>query len=105
MDDNSETAMSTKAVFTMKLEPELRDTFMAEAAADDRPASQVVREMMRDYIERRQREREYSEFLRRKVEVARTQRDAGLYASNEGVEAKARARRAALRQQADETGL
>ena len=38
--------MSTKAVFTMKLEPELRDTFMAEAAADDRPAAQVVRELI-----------------------------------------------------------
>ncbi|MBD4943379.1 antitoxin of toxin-antitoxin stability system, partial [Xanthomonas citri pv. citri] len=37
----------------MKLEPELRDTFMAEAAADDRPAAQVVRELMRDYITRR----------------------------------------------------
>lgn len=97
--------MSTKAVFTMKLEPELRDMFMAEAAADDRPASQVVREMMRDYIARRQREREYNEFVRHKVEVARIQRDAGLYTSNEEVESKAKARRAALRQQVDETGL
>ncbi len=54
--------MSTKAVFTMKLEPELRDTFMAEAAADDRPAAQVVRELMRDYINQRREAREYDEF-------------------------------------------
>ena len=39
--------MSKEAVFTMKLEPELRAAFMAEAEALDRPASQVVRELMR----------------------------------------------------------
>jgi hypothetical protein len=39
--------MSKEAVFTMKLEPELRDAFMAEAEASHRPASQVVRELMR----------------------------------------------------------
>ena len=40
--------MAKEAVFTMKLEPELRDAFMAEAAELDRPASQIVRELMRD---------------------------------------------------------
>ncbi len=54
--------MSTKAVFTMKLEPELRDTFMAEAAADDRPAAQVVRELMRDYINQRREARSTTNF-------------------------------------------
>ncbi|TIT81411.1 MAG: antitoxin of toxin-antitoxin stability system, partial [Mesorhizobium sp.] len=41
--------MPKEAVFTLKLEPELRDAFMAETEADHRPASQVVRELMRDY--------------------------------------------------------
>jgi hypothetical protein len=31
--------MSKEAVFTMKLEPGLRDSFMAEAEASHRPAS------------------------------------------------------------------
>jgi hypothetical protein len=75
--------MSIKAVFTMKLEPELRDRFMAEAAADDRPAAQILRELMRDYISRRQQARQYDDYLRRKVEIARGQRDAGQYFSNE----------------------
>ena len=35
--------MAKEAVFTMKLEPELRAAFMEAAASDDRPASQVVR--------------------------------------------------------------
>ena len=43
--------MSKEAVFTMKLEPELRADFMAEVAGEDRPASQVMRELMRSYIE------------------------------------------------------
>ena len=44
--------MPKEAVFTMKLEPELREAFMAEAEASDRPASQVVRELMREFVAR-----------------------------------------------------
>lgn len=97
--------MSTKTVFTMKLEPELRDTFMAEAKAADRPASQVVRELMRDYIERRRQSREYDDFLRRKVDRARGQVAAGQHYSQEEVEAEAVARRATFLRRADDAGL
>ncbi|MCA4113864.1 antitoxin of toxin-antitoxin stability system [Serratia marcescens] len=98
--------MSTKAVFTMKLEPELRDEFMAATTEDDRPASQVVRELMRDYIKQRRQAREYDDYLRRKVEAARRQRDAGLHFSNEEVEAEAAARRVELlRRIGGEAGL
>jgi len=31
--------MSKQAIFTMKLEPELHDTFIAEATADDQSAA------------------------------------------------------------------
>lgn len=85
--------MSTKAVFTMKLEPELRDMFMAEAAADDRPAAQVVRELMRDYISRRREAREYDEFVGRKVQRARASMKEGKGISQEDIEADAAARR------------
>lgn len=98
--------MSTKAVFTMKLEPELRDEFMAATTEDDRPASQVVRELMRDYIKQRRQACEYDDYLRRKVEAARRQRDAGLHFSNEEVEAEAAARRVELlRRIGGEAGL
>lgn len=80
--------MAKEAVFTMKLEPELRDAFMAEAAGEDRPASQVLRELMRGYIEQRKEARAYDEFLRRKVEKAREQMRAGQYFTNEEVEAR-----------------
>ena len=92
--------MSKEAVFTMKLEPELRDAFMAEAEASHRPASQVVRELMREFIERQQQAREHDAFLRAKVDVARAQIASGLVVSDEDVEARAAARRAALRARA-----
>jgi len=94
--------MSKEAVFTMKLEAELRDAFMAEAEAADRPASQIVREFMRDFIERQKQEREYTEFLRRKVEIAHAEMNAGLGFSNEDVEAEFAARRAELLRRAGE---
>jgi predicted transcriptional regulator len=89
--------MSKEAVFTMKLEPELRDAFMAEAEASHRPASQVVRELMREFIERQRQAREYETFLRVKVDAARAQVASGEVASEADVEARFSARRAALR--------
>jgi predicted DNA-binding protein len=35
---------------SIKMEPELRDRFMAMAAAKHRPAAQIVRDLMRAYI-------------------------------------------------------
>jgi len=97
-----ESAMSKDAVFTMKLEPDLRDAFMAEAEATHRPASQIVRDLMREYVERQREARDYDEFLRRKVEIARVSVRAGRGRSNEDVEADFVARRAELRRRADE---
>ena len=88
--------MAKEAVFTMKLESELRDAFVAEAAGEDRPASQVVRELMRGYIEQRQQAREYDEYLREMVERGRADKKAGRGRSNEDVEADFAARRAKL---------
>ncbi len=81
--------MSKEAVFTMKLEPDLRAAFMAEAEAARRPGSQV----MREFVQRQQEAREYESFLRNKVETARGSMRAGLGQSNDDVEASFAARR------------
>ncbi|SCX46760.1 antitoxin of toxin-antitoxin stability system [Nitrosospira sp. Nsp1] len=91
--------MSKEAVFTMKLEPELRAEFMAETEAADRPASQVVRELMREYVQRQRQAREHDEFLRQKVEVARKSVRTGRGRSNAEVEADFAARRASTANQ------
>ena len=85
--------MSKEAVFTMKLEPELRDAFMDEASREDRPASQVMRELMRGYIEQRRQAREYDDYLRAKVEAGRASMNEGRGRSNDEVEAAFAARR------------
>lgn len=86
--------MPKEAVFTMKLEPELRDAFMAAAAEVDRPASQIVRELMRGYVDRTREQREYDEFVRRKVAKAMRSVEAGIGRTNEEVNADFAARRA-----------
>lgn len=75
-----------EAVFTMKLEPELRNAFMAAAESAHRPASQVMRELMREYVQRQTAAQEYQTFLEKKVAIARQQVADGLVFSDEEVE-------------------
>jgi predicted transcriptional regulator len=86
--------MSKEAVFTMKLEADLRSEFMAEAEAARRPASQVLRELMREFVQRQRDARDYDDFLKIKVEAGRASMRAGLGKSNDEVEAAFAARRA-----------
>lgn len=96
--------MRKEAIFSMKLEPELRAQFMAEAEASHRPASQILRELMRDFVQRQRQKREHDEFLRAKVSDAREQVRAGDFASEDEVEARFAARRAQLLAKAGTAG-
>jgi hypothetical protein len=95
MNRDKRQTMHKEAVFTMKLEPELRDQFMAEAEAVHRPASQVMRDLMREFVQRQSDARAYDDFLRRKVDMARDSMRAGLGSSHDAIEAKYAARRKA----------
>ena len=88
--------MTKAAVFTMKLEPELRAEFMAAAEASHRPASQVMRELMREFVQLQQDQRDHGAFLHRKVDAARASVHEGNGRSNEAVEADFAARRERL---------
>lgn len=67
--------MPEETVFTLKLEPELRDQFMAEAAAVHRPASQIVREFMQDFVTRQREAREHDAWFRAEVEQGMREAD------------------------------
>ena len=67
--------MTKAAMFTLKLEPELRDQFMAEAAASHQPASQLVREFMRSYVAEQQAIRDHDAWFRAEVEQALREAD------------------------------
>jgi predicted transcriptional regulator len=96
--------MPKETVFTMKLEPELRKDFIEAADAVHRPASQIVRELMREFIRRQQSEaQEYEEFLRDKVAVARMQIRTEQSRSNEEIEQKFAKQRGEILQAAGDT--
>lgn len=86
--------MPKEAVFTMKLEPELREAFMAAAEASHRPASQVVRELMREYIQRQQQAAAHDAFVHDKVMKGRADIAAGNASDAQAVEARFADRRA-----------
>lgn len=94
-----EVGVAKDAVFTMKLEAGLRDEFMSEANAVHRPASQVMRDLMREFVERQRERREHGDFVKRKVDVARSAVRANLGRFNEEVEADFAVRRARASQQ------
>ncbi len=96
--------MTKEAVFTLKLEPKRRDAFMDEAEASHRPAARVVRELLREFIERQRQAREYDAFLRAKVDTARAQIASGHVSSSADVKTRFAARRAALRTRAGGAG-
>ena len=96
-------AVAKEAVFTMKLEPELRDAFMAEAEATDRPASQIVRELMREFVQRQKEVRAYDRLLRRKVKAARESAETDGGRPDEEVEAEFGERREALRRRSQKS--
>src|SRR5208337_4573641 len=62
--------MAKEAVFTVKLESDLRDAFAAEAEAVHRPASQLVREFMREFVARQREAREHDAWFRAEVQQA-----------------------------------
>jgi len=88
--------MRKAAVFTIKLEADLRAEFMAAAEASHRPASQVVRELMREFIQEQQDRNDHADFLHRKVDAARASVHRRQGRPDEAVEAEFAARRARI---------
>lgn len=80
-------AKAKDSTFTLKLEAELRDAFIAAAEAEDRPASQVVRDLMRQYIARSEITPEYRDFMQKKVDKARASIQQGKFRPAAEVEA------------------
>ncbi|USS96003.1 antitoxin of toxin-antitoxin stability system [Serratia symbiotica] len=85
--------MPKEAVFTMKLENSLREGFIAAAKASHRPASQVMCELMREYIQRQNGPQAYDDWVVQKIKRGRQSirsgegTNSGEGTSNEDVEA------------------
>jgi hypothetical protein len=79
--------MAKQGAFEVDLDPELHAELLAAAKAADRPAVEIVTELVRDSVARQHEEPGYEDFLRRKVEKARASMEADRGRSNEQVEA------------------
>ncbi|CAD7053331.1 antitoxin of toxin-antitoxin stability system [Pseudorhizobium endolithicum] len=88
--------MTKDAVFTFHLDVELHDAFMAAAKDSQQSASQILRDMMRDFVRQQATEPEYTAFLQRKVDAARSQISSGEGLDAIDVEQEFAARRAAV---------
>lgn len=75
-------------VFTIKIEKDLRQAFMAAAASEDRPASSIMRDLMRSYIAQQTNSSEYRAFLHKTIEVSRNQVRQGLGITDQDIEAE-----------------
>lgn len=78
--------MAKETDFTVKIDSDLQEEFILEAAAEQRPVDGVVRELMQSYVAEQRKARAYHEFLTRKVERARVSKRAGAGRSNKEVE-------------------
>ncbi|UVC10872.1 antitoxin of toxin-antitoxin stability system [Rhizobium sp. TH2] len=89
--------MTKNARLILDIDADLHDAFLAAAEAENRPASDIVRDFMSDYVGSHEKpDAEYWAFVERKVEAARKSLRAGKGLSNAEVEAKFAARRAAI---------
>lgn len=111
--------MAKDMLLTVRMDAELHRAFMDAAHALDRPASQVARDLVRNFVQRQSRtaefeeamrrqearlaqdvpqgtEEDYQAFLAEKVRLGREDIAAGRTVSHEQVVAEGEARRAAL---------
>jgi hypothetical protein len=89
-------AMRKEAILTLQVDVELHDAFMAAAKASHRPASQIIRDMMLDFVRHQEADPEYIAFLQSKVGLARSQIASGNSLSDDEVEQEFAAKRAAI---------
>lgn len=89
--------MANDIILTVRIDSELHDEFFAEAELAHRPAAQMVRDLMREFIAKQKEERaksDYDKWREAEVEISRAEFRAGLSVPSEEVEAHFAARRA-----------
>ena len=91
--------VSEESKFTLTLDTQLRDAFMAEAAAEGLTTSQVAEALIRQYLAQRQQSRDDEALFQQRVEEGRASMRAGIGIPNEQVEAESAAWCAALLRQ------
>lgn len=87
----------TEATFTFRVDEALKAEFTQAAKAKDRTAAQLLRDFMRDFVQRQNEAAEYDAWFRREVQMALDEADDGKLVPAAEVEADAAVWRAEMR--------
>ena len=87
--------MTKHSRFTLEIDADLHDAFLAAAEAENRTASEIVRDFMSDYVHSHE-DPDYWAFVAQNVEAARRSLAEGKGITNAEIEAKFSTRRAAI---------
>lgn len=79
------------ATLNIRIDPELKNAFMEAARSMDRNGSQLIRDFMRQTVERQTAESKYNEWFIGQVQDGIAQADSGDLLSSESVDAAAEA--------------
>lgn len=91
----------TEATFTFRVDEELKSEFALAAKAKDRTGAQLLRDFMREYVQRQQQAAEHDAWFRQQVQIGLDSANAGHLIPGDEVEAKFAARRAAAMRRLD----
>ncbi len=83
--------------FTLRIDDDLKEAFVEAARQHDRTGAQLVRDFMRDYVQKARATAAYEDWLCDRVEAGRADVRAGRLSGNTEVEGRFAARRAAVR--------
>lgn len=86
--------------FTVRVDDQLKEAFVEAARQHDRTGAQLVRDFMRDYVQKAREATAYENWFRSRVEAGRADIRAGRLSGNEDVERRFAARRMAIRRKA-----
>lgn len=92
-----------EATFTFRVDQELKGRFARAAKARDRTGAQLLRDFMRDVVQREEQAESHDTWFRRQVEIGQASAQAGHMIASDDVEAHFAARRAATLRKLDET--
>ncbi|QPI75367.1 MULTISPECIES: CopG family ribbon-helix-helix protein [unclassified Sphingobium] len=87
----------TEATFTFRVDEALKSEFAQAAKAKDRTGAQLLRDFMRQYVERQQEVAAHDAWFRQEVQIGLDAANAGHLIPGNEVEAEAAAWRAATR--------
>lgn len=89
------------ATLNIRIDPELKNAFMEAAKSMDRNGSQLIRDFMRQTVERQTAETKYNDWFTAQVQEGIEQSDRGELLSSESVDASAAAWRGDARRKLD----